>query len=112
MKKVVLILSVLFLANVSNVKAQNDTLAILQNVVTNKSNYIGQSLSSLTSQLPIQIKYFFPSPPRPANTYKEYYTLIAFNFPYNPEQLHLTYPQLRIYWSTPLNRMASLSLFN
>ncbi len=42
---------------------------------------------------------------------KEYYTIIAFNFPNHPSQLHLTYPRLRIYWATPLSRMSSLSLY-
>ncbi len=99
-----------FIMNLGRAMAQNDTLAILQNIETNKSSYIGQPLSALTSQMPIQIKYFFPNAPRASNIYKEYYTVLAFNFPFNPSQLYLTYPHLRIYWTTPLNRMSSLSL--
>jgi hypothetical protein len=112
MKKILLIMSVVFAFTLGRAEAQNDTLAILQNIETNKSTYIGQPLSALTNQLPIQIKYFFPNAPKSANIYKEYFTVIAFNFPYNPSQLHLTYPQLWIYWSTPLNLMSSLSLYN
>ena len=50
-----------FIMNLGRAMAQNDTLAILQNIETNKSSYIGQPLSALTSQMPIQIKYFFPT---------------------------------------------------
>ncbi len=56
-----------FIMNLGRAMAQNDTLAILQNIETNKSTYIGQPLSALTSQMPIQIKYFFPNAPLSSN---------------------------------------------
>lgn len=111
MKKIILILSVILVANVGSLNAQNDTLAILQSIVANKSNYIGQSFSVLLNQLPIQVKFFAPNVPRSTTRNKENSTTIAFTFPYNPSQLHLTYPQLWIYWTTPLNRVVSNSLF-
>lgn len=111
MKKIILILSVVLIANVGNVNAQADTLAILQGIVANKSNYIGQSFSVLLGQLPLHVKYFAPNRGRTTTRNKENSTQIAFNYPYNPSQLYLTYPQLWIYWEVPLNRVISNSLF-
>jgi len=110
MKKVIILLSVLFFSSSIRAFAQNDTVAILQTMVTNKSSYIGQPFSYLISQLPIQVQSFMPLPGG-NNRYKE--RLTSFSF-YNTQQLNLeyrTYPMLQITWQAPINRSYSQTLW-
>ena len=59
MKKIVIIMICFFLMKSNYTKAQvTDTLAYLQQIVANKSNYVGKSLSNLENTLLIKIKKF------------------------------------------------------
>ncbi|HQW83398.1 MAG TPA: hypothetical protein PK987_03000 [Ferruginibacter sp.] len=109
MKKI-LIIAVTILMVSKNVKAQTDTLTVIQNIVNNKAQYIGQPFSVLLNQLPIQIKYYFPARPYFRSRNKEHATTFSFYFRQNPDELYKTYPRLLIYWQTYLT--ASMSLYN
>ncbi len=112
MKKIVLIIVIILSVFTQKSKAQgtNDTLAILQNIVANQSNYAGQPFSVLLSQLPIQIKYFLPVPTS-SNRYRERATPFSFYFPENADQTYRAYPKLMVYWQQPLNQQQSISLW-
>ncbi len=90
-----------------NVNAQNtgvpDTLAYLQTIVANKSQYIGQPFSVLQNSLQIQIKFFQPFAAIHHDKTKETSTSFAFYFPSDADELYLTFPKLEIYWQVPLN---------
>ncbi len=94
-------------------KAQGvlDTLAYLNTIVTNKSNYIGQSFSVLYNNLQIQIKYFSPFSAIHYDKNKETSTEFCFYFPQNEGEIYLTYPSLEIYWQPYLNAAQSDVLF-
>ena len=105
MKKIFLIL--LIAISVSNtLKAQSggvsDTLAYLQTILTNKSQFIGQPFSSLLDTLQIQIKYF-SSNTRVHDKSKETDTHFGFRFPQNADEIYLTYPGLEISWAPYLD---------
>lgn len=112
MKKIIFIITLAFIVYSEGVKAQTDTLSILQNIITNKANYIGQPFSVLLNQLSLEIKYFSPSRANSNNRYKEPSTQFSFYFPWNPGELYRTRPCLRIYWQPYLNRTTSMSLFS
>jgi hypothetical protein len=80
-----------------------DTLAYLQTVVANKSQYIGRPFSSLLADLQIQVKHFIPIPDIIYDISKETSTSFGFYFPQNADEMHLAYPRLRIKWQTPLD---------
>ncbi|MCB0710293.1 MAG: hypothetical protein KDC15_12985 [Chitinophagaceae bacterium] len=104
MKKICLIIMIAALSN--NTRAQTsvpDTLAFLQSIVVNKSQYIGQPFSVLYNSLQIQVKHFWPNASIHYAKNKETSTQFAFYFPLSQEDIYLTYPCMEIYWQTPLN---------
>ena len=109
MKKIFFIGFIFIIAITSKVKAQPniDTLAVLQTIVANKANYIGQPFSVLLSQLPISIKYFLPIP-RANKRYEERHTSFSF---YYSQDANRMYPSLEIDWQVPLNQTLSYSLW-
>ncbi|MCB0710294.1 MAG: hypothetical protein KDC15_12990 [Chitinophagaceae bacterium] len=111
MKKLIFILVVSILLYAKSSSAQIDTSAVIQNIVNNKSQFIGQPFSILYNQLPIQIKYYFPWPNFNRNRYQEPSTSFSFYFPQNTGESFLTYPGLRIYWHPFLNRSQSVALY-
>ncbi|MBX9892650.1 MAG: hypothetical protein K2Y12_10050 [Chitinophagaceae bacterium] len=109
MKKLILILivSIIFAKKIQAQAGVTDTLAYLQNIVANKSQYIGQPFQNLVQNLQIQIKFFQPYAAIPYNKNKETSTSFSFYFPLNSSELYLTFPKLEIYWQTPLDIMLS-----
>ena len=110
MKKTILIL-ILSSAIFGNAGAQatpgTDTLGYLQNIVSNKANYIGHPFSTLQSNMQIQIKHFWPNASLSYDRTKETSTQFAFYFPQNAEEIYLTYPCLEISWQPYLNKSES-----
>jgi hypothetical protein len=111
MKKIFFIIILLFSAFFKNADAQTtgvpDTLAYLQTIVANKSQYIGQPFSSLLNNLQIQIKFFQPFGAIHHDKNKETSTSLAFYYPSNNDEHYLTFPKLEIYWSPYLNKNQS-----
>ncbi|RYE27672.1 MAG: hypothetical protein EOP48_34350 [Sphingobacteriales bacterium] len=109
MKKKLLFINIMLIGLTHNVRAQSviDTLSVLQTVVANKANYIGQPFSVLSSQLPISIKYFLPIPSS-NKRHKELHTSFAFFYSQNVNRM---YPTLEIYWQQPLNQLLSFNLW-
>ncbi len=58
MKKILSIISIVLVKNTSAQSGVPDTLAYLQNIVTNKAQYLGQPFSVLYNAFQIQVKYF------------------------------------------------------
>lgn len=112
MKKVFLIISVILSLSISKANAQTDTLAVLQNIVTNKATYIGQPFSVLLAQIPLGIKHFEPPVGPPNNKNAEPSTLFAFYYPQTANQFSRTFPKLLISWEPALNRITSETLFS
>lgn len=113
MKKIFIILLVAVTSR--NLNAQTgvpDTLAYLQSIVANKTQFIGQPFSVLRDSLKIQIKFFSIGRGIWYNTSKETSTDFAFYFPQTADEIYLTYPFLKIYWQTPLNANQSDTLWN
>ena len=114
MKKIFVILLIITVVFAKNTNAQTgvpDTLVYLQTIVANKTNYIGQPLSTLLNNLQIQIKYFSPFPSLPYDMTKETSTQFSFYFPQNEDEIYLTYPSLRISWQPYLDAAQSDILF-
>lgn len=113
MKKIFLILFITTLTK--NLKAQTgvpDTLAYLQSIVVNKSQYIGQPFSVLYNNLQIQVKYFSPFSAIHYDKNKETSTSFSFYFPQNGlDDFYLTYPKLEIYWQPYLSAIQSESIW-
>jgi len=109
--KKIFFVSFIIITLTSKLRAQPniDTLAVLQTIVTNKSNYIGQPFSLLLGQLPLGIKYFLPIPY--ANRYQEKHTSFSFFYTANVQQTNRMYPSLEILWQNPLNQTLSYSLW-
>ncbi len=107
MKKLILIL--IIIASVKNIKAQGvpDTLAYLQTIVANKSQYIGQPFSVLKNNLQIEIKYFFPFAAIHYDKNKETSTSFGWYIPQTADEIYLAYPLLRISWQMPLDATQS-----
>lgn len=105
MKKIILIL--LIFAATKNLNAQTsgvyDTLAYLQSIVANKSQFIGQPFSVLQDSLKIQIKYFHSKRGIVYDVNKETSTRLGFYFPQAANELYLTYPSIEIYWQPNLH---------
>ena len=80
-----------------------DTLAYLQTIVANKSQYIGQPFSILLNNLQIQVKFFSPFASLPYNKYKETSTSFAFYFPQSTDDYYFSYPRLRVSWQSYLD---------
>lgn len=115
MKKIFIILSIFCLISSAKLNAQvPDTLVYLQNIIANKTQFIGHPFSKLfdSLNLNIQIKYFHPRRGAISNSNKEMYTAFAFYYPAIAEDVYLTYPCLEIHWQTPLNANQSFLLFN
>ncbi len=113
MKKTIIVLSFFLFTHVATTKAQvPDTLAYLQNIVNNKSTYVGMPFSTLMNNLQIQIKFFSPFPSLPYDKTKETSTDFGFYLSTSNEDYYLTYPRLEIYWQTPLNANQSYIIWN
>ena len=115
MKKMFVILFLTAVISAKVTKAQTvgvpDTLAYLQTIVANKSQYIGQPFSILLNNLQIQIKYFHPRRDIVYDISKETSTRFGFYFPQSANELYLTYPSLEIYWQPYLNANQSDALW-
>ncbi|MBC7935739.1 MAG: hypothetical protein H7Y86_10355 [Rhizobacter sp.] len=113
MKKIFFISFIIILAIASKVKAQPniDTLAVLQTIVVNKSQFVGQPFSKLLDSLKIQIKYFSPFGSLPYDMNKETSSSFSFYFPQSSNEMYLTYPKLRVSWYPFLNGALSETLF-
>ncbi len=115
MKKLFLILVLIIAISAKDTKAQNgvpDTLAYLQTIVDNKSNYIGQPFSVLLDSLQIQIKFFSPFASIPHDKTKETSTSFSFYLPQDGfDDFYLTYPKLKVSWQIPLNATQSDALW-
>ncbi|RZL42659.1 MAG: hypothetical protein EOP00_23260 [Pedobacter sp.] len=98
------------------VKGQNqgvpDTLLYLQNIVTNKSEYIGRPFSTLLDSLKIEIRHFSRNMDIVHDVTKESSTSFGFYFPLTSEEIYLSYPRLRILWQIPVNANQSKILYN
>jgi hypothetical protein len=107
MKKAILY-SFLFILT-SNSRAQTigvpDTLAYLNNIVANKTLYIGQPFSVLANSLQISIKYFNPDASVHHKKNCEDETSLAFYNSLNANDYHLSFPRLIIYWSPPFKNI-------
>ncbi|MFT3910927.1 MAG: hypothetical protein QM737_16025 [Ferruginibacter sp.] len=116
MKKFLFIIIFFLSAFIKNADAQTsgvpDTLAYLQTIVANKSQYIGQPFSVLLNSLQIQIKFFTPLGNIPHDKTKETSTHFGFHFPQNANEIYLTYPGLKISWQPCLDNISSHSLYN
>lgn len=114
MKNILIIMIIFLSAFINKADAQNnglpDTLVYLQNIVTNKSNYIGRPFSVLLNDLQIQIKFFSPFGIIPYDKTKETSTSFAFYFPNSALDHYLSYPRLRISWQPYLDNIYSNSL--
>ncbi len=110
-----IIISLLFSLS-KNVKAQSygvtDTLLYLNNIVANKSHFIGQPFSRLKDSLQLQVKYFSPNSAKVSNTKKETSTHFAFYYPQTASEMYLTYPHLIVYWETCPNADQSRAIYN
>ena len=115
MKKTFIILILIIAISAKDTYAQNgvpNTLAYLQTIVDNKSNYIGQPFSVLLDSLQIQIKYFSRFPGLHHDKTKETSTSFSFYLPQDDfNDFYLTYPKLEIYWQPYLNATQSGVLF-
>ncbi len=114
MKKILIIL-VIVIANTKNIDAQTygvpDTLTYLQNIVANKTQFIGHSFSTLYNSLQIQIKFFSPFASIAHDMTKETSTSFSFYFPQSEDEMYLSYPKLRISWQPYLDIGQSLILY-
>ncbi len=117
MKNILVIFFIFTLSLINNkVIAQttgvSDTLAYLQTIVANKSQYIGQPFSVLLGNLQVSIKYFTPFGSLSQDITKETSTEFSFYFPQTASGIYLTYPSLRISWEPYLDNINAHSLFN
>lgn len=107
MKKILIILFFVIAGSIKNVNSQTtgvpDTLAYLQSVVANKTQFIGHQFSTLLDSLKIQIKFFSPFSSIPYDKSKETSTSFSFYYPQNADEIYLTYPSLRISWQPYLD---------
>lgn len=107
MKKVLIILFVFIIGhtNISNAQSTSvpDTLAYLQTIVSNKTQYIGHSFSTLQNALQIQIKCFAGHNANPYDMSKETSTSFGFYFPQNADDFYLSFPRLEVVWQIPQN---------
>ena len=110
MKKIIIIAVCLFLIKTNASKAQvTDTLAYLQQIVANKSSYIGKPFSALENDLKIQIKNFSPMAGIFTDITKETSTSIWFIKPVT--MADYSAERLIIYWQPYLDHKAAMSLF-
>ncbi len=114
MKNILIIGFIALISFSKNAKAQAgvpDTLAYLQTIVANKTQYIGQPFSVLYDNLQIQIKFFTPFGAIHYDKNKETSTSYAFYYPHTTDDHYLSYPRLEIYWQTPLDANQSSLLW-
>lgn len=111
MKKILIIfiLACLVVSRKANAQVP-DTLAYLQSIVANKSQFIGHPFSVLMDSLKIQIKFFAPFSGMHYDTTKETSTSFSFYLPQGVSDLYLSYPRLDIIWYPYLNAVESGSL--
>ncbi len=116
MKKIFLILLFSLTVVAKKVNAQTipvtDTLAYLQTIVANKSQFVGRPFSVLMDSLKIQIKFFSPFAAIHYDKNKETSTQFSFFFPQTADDIYLTYPSLEIYWQPYLNIIQSDLLYS
>ncbi len=115
MKKIFIVILIVFTSFIKGAKAQTngvqDTLAYLQTIVANKTQFIGQPFSTLMDSLKIQIKFFSPFSGIHYDITKETSTDFSFYFSQNTNNYYLTYPRLEVFWQLPLNATQSDSLW-
>lgn len=104
--------STLFTSAQAQTAGVPDTLAYLQSIVANKSQFIGQPFSKLSDSLKIQIKYFSPFGGIHYDKSKETSTSFSFYFPQTMDEFYRTYPHLEVYWQPYLNNTQAIALFN
>jgi len=115
MKKIFFIISIFCLISSAKINAQvPDTLAYLQSIIANKTQYIGHPFSKLfdSLNLNIQIKYFHPKRGGFRDSNVETATLFAFYYPETENELYLIYPCLIVHWQIPINANQSFTLYN
>lgn len=116
MKKLLFIFVIVFFSFTTKGKTQQppvtDTLAYLQSIVSNKSNFIGQPFSRLMDSLQIQIKFFSPNATIHYNKNKETSTAFSFYFPATSNDFYLIYPCLEIYWQSYVDINPSNTLYS
>lgn len=99
--------------SITKISAQNtDTLAYLQTIVANKSQYIGRPFHDLADTMKLQFKFFSPIAAIHYDKTKETSTSFGFYFPQTADDIYLTYPSLDIYWQLYLNADQSSALYS
>ena len=111
MNRAFLIAFVAFFSFLSRAQAQIDTVAYLQTLVANKTQFIDQPFTKLRDCLKLQIKYFGPYASKPSDIYKETSTIFAFCKPGSASEVYMIYPCIEVYWRSPLNAGQSDVLF-
>lgn len=112
MKKTAFGLLIITLLFTRNVNAQvPDTLSYLQQIVNNKTFFIGKPFSVLKDSLKINIRFFTLGYAHSYDKNKELATCLGFVFPETAEDFYLVYPMLYIAWQTPLNAVQSDELY-
>ncbi|MBC7935740.1 MAG: hypothetical protein H7Y86_10360 [Rhizobacter sp.] len=113
MKKIALIIVVTLVSKATEAQIYGvpDTLAYLQTLVANKSQFIGQPFSKLADSLKLQIKYFIPFESLSYDVTKETSTTFAFYKPLTADSVYLIYPCFEVHWYPYLNSSQSETLF-
>ena len=110
MKKILIVLSLLLIICAYANAQVPDTSAYLQQIVANKSTYIGKPFSTLEKDLIINIQYFSPFADITYDTNKETSTLFRFIKPQTDEDF--SGPILEILWDPYLEISKSETLWN
>jgi len=110
MKKVLIIIISVFILHSTCLKAQvADTGVYIQQILANKSNYIGKPFSVLEKSLSIKVKQFNPFADIHWDQTKETSTFMGFINPVTDEDF--SFPGLVIYWQPYLNHKRADSLY-
>ena len=89
-----------------------DTLAYLQTIVANKTQYIGQPLSLLLNHLQIEVKQFSPFGGIHHRKDSETSTTLGFYCPIGSNDRYRLFPALRVFWNPYLDKGTSMSLYS
>lgn len=105
MKKILYLIALLLFVKVSS--AQIDTTAVLNTLLNNKANYIGQPCSKLLNDLPLMIKYYraplpFPYLPDTLNIAELDLVFIDNNQAVGNISRGWKIPQIIIYFTAPI----------
>ena len=111
MKKVLIIIISVFILHSTCLKAQvTDTAVYIQQILLNKSNYIGKPFSVLEKDLKVKLKCFILDAGIHWDQTKETSTSMWFIKPTKMEDF--SFPRLRIYWQPYLDYKKSDSLWD